>query len=139
MADYYEVFAPAGSWGIYAAPSAQAAIADCAHELRLDPDELTAVPMAQLPDGLWVRVDDDQEARQPDLFLARVTDGWPADTFRLQRDLIHPNAPDILLIGPAVPEDRIRRGCAQLGIDPRELIGFAGTKKRIARGESNHV
>ena len=138
MADFFEVIARGGSWGIYAGTSAEAAIADCAHELRLDPDELTAVQMAQLPDGLWVRVDDDQEARQPDLFLARVTDGWPADTFRLQRDLIHPNAPDILLIGPAVPEERIRRGCAQLGIDPAAIIGFSDTTKRIS-GSSTHV
>ena len=138
MADFFEVIARGGSWGIYAGTSAEAAIADCAHELQIAADDLTATPMAQLPDGLWVRVDDDQEARQPDLFLARVTDGWPADTFRFERDLIHPNAPDILLIGPAVPEERIRRGCAQLGIDPMEIIGFTGTTKRIS-GSSTHV
>ncbi len=58
MADYYEVIARSGSWGIYAAPTAEAAIADCAHELRLDPDELTATPMAQRPDGLWINLND---------------------------------------------------------------------------------
>ena len=58
MADYYEVFARGGSWGVYAAPSAQAAIADCAHELRLDADDLTATPMAQRPDGLWISLND---------------------------------------------------------------------------------
>ena len=53
----------------------------------------------------------------------RVTadSGWPADTLRYQRDMIDPDAPGFLIIGPEVSEERLRRGCAALGIDPGEI------------------
>lgn len=52
----------------------------------------------------------------------RVTaaSGWPADVLRYQRDMIDPDAPAMLIIGPAVSEERLRRGYAALGFDPGE-------------------
>ena len=54
----------------------------------------------------------------------RVTadSGWPADVLRYQRDVIDPDAPGFLIIGPAVSEERLRRGYAALGLDPGETV-----------------
>lgn len=51
-----------------------------------------------------------------------VADGWPADVLRYQRDLIDPSIPDYLIIGPEVSHERLRRGCAMLGLDPEGII-----------------
>ena len=50
-----------------------------------------------------------------------VADGWPADVLRLDRDLIDPATPAILIIGPEVSHERLRRGCAALGLDPEGM------------------
>lgn len=52
----------------------------------------------------------------------RVTaaSGWPCDVLRYQRDVIDPDAPGFLIIGPEVDEERLRRGYAALGLDPGE-------------------
>ena len=53
----------------------------------------------------------------------RVTaaSGWPGDVLRYQRDVIDPDAPGFLIIGPEVGEERLRRGYAALGLDPGEI------------------